>query len=136
MIKEMDISTVSNLTGLQPSTLRYYEKKGLISSIGRNGLRRQYDVGVLNKLQLIALGQAAGFSLDEIAPMLNAPGSVALDREMLLKRADEIDSTINRLRLISKGLRHVARCQKKEHAECEEFRKTVSKGLKLINWPK
>ncbi|MHA8113011.1 MerR family transcriptional regulator [Kosakonia cowanii] len=33
----------------------------------RNGLRRQYPQSVLNKLQLIALGQAAGFSLDEMA---------------------------------------------------------------------
>ncbi|MBK0094212.1 MerR family transcriptional regulator [Erwinia sp. S59] len=131
----MDIREVSDITGVQPTTLRFYEKKGLIRSVGRNGLRRQYHESVLGKLQLIALGQAAGFTLDEIVPMLNTSGSVALDREMLLNRAAEIDWAISRLRQISRGLKHVARCHKAEHGECEEFRKTVKKGLRLIHWP-
>nr|WP_286079661.1 MerR family DNA-binding transcriptional regulator [Enterobacter ludwigii] len=39
-MKELDIREVANLTGVTPSALRYYEKKGLIKPIGRNGLRR------------------------------------------------------------------------------------------------
>lgn len=70
-MKELDIREVANLTGVTPSALRYYEKKGLIKPIGRNGLRRQYNEIVVNKLQLIALGQAAGFCLDEIADMFS-----------------------------------------------------------------
>ncbi|GER62548.1 hypothetical protein NMCA_14860 [Enterobacter ludwigii] len=50
-MKELDIREVANLTGVTPSALRYYEKKGLIKPIGRNGLRRQYNEIVVNKLQ-------------------------------------------------------------------------------------
>lgn len=131
-MKELDIREVADLTGVTPSALRYYEKKELIKPVGRNGLRRQYNHNVINKLQLIALGQAAGFSLDEIATMFSSENKLALDSVQLLKRAEEIDDTIHKLQLLSRGLKHIACCTKSEHSECEEFKKIVSRGLRLI----
>ena len=114
-MKELDIREVANLTGVTPSALRYYEKKGLIKPIGRNGLRRQYNEIVVNKLQLIDLGQAAGFCLDEIADMFSEDNKLILNNVLLLQRAKEIDSTIRRLQLLSQGLKHVA-CLKRTSA--------------------
>lgn len=57
----MDIGEVSKVTNLPPSTLRYYEDKGLIKSVGRVGLRRFFDSHVLNQLSLISLGRKVGF---------------------------------------------------------------------------
>jgi DNA-binding transcriptional MerR regulator len=131
-MKELDIREIADLTGLTPSALRYYEKKQLIKPVGRNGLRRQYNEKVINKLQLIALGQAAGFSLDEIATMFNPDNKLALDRVQLLQRAKEIDGTIRKLQLLSQGLKHIACCTKTEHSECEAFKKIVSIGLRLV----
>ena len=71
-MKEIDIGKVSRRTGLPASTLRYYEEKGLIRSIGRNGLKRVFDESVIQRLTLIALGRGAGFALDEIAAMRHA----------------------------------------------------------------
>lgn len=51
-MKELDIREIADLTGVTPSALRYYEKKELIKPVGRNGLRRQYNENVINKLQL------------------------------------------------------------------------------------
>ncbi|MBD8146522.1 helix-turn-helix domain-containing protein [Pantoea agglomerans] len=131
-MKELDIREIADLTGVTPSALRYYEKKELIKPVGRNGLRRQYNENVINKLQLIALGQAAGFSLDEIGAMFSAENKLALDSVQLLQRATEIDGTIRKLQLLSRGLKHVACCTKTEHLECEEFKKIVSRGLRLV----
>lgn len=131
-MKELDIREIADLTGVTPSALRYYKKKELIKPIGRNGLRRQYNENVINKLQLIALGQAAGFSLDEIAMMFDTENKLALDRVQLLHRAKVIDGTIRKLQLLSRGLKHVACCTKKEHSECEEFQKIVLRGLRLL----
>jgi DNA-binding transcriptional MerR regulator len=131
-MKELDIREIADLTGLTPSALRYYKKKQLIKPVGRNGLRRQYNEKVINKLQLIALGQAAGFSLDEIATMFNPDNKLALDRVQLLQRAKEIDGTIRKLQLLSRGLKHIACCTKTEHSECEAFKKIVSIGLRLV----
>src|SRR5690606_12774455 len=58
-----DIAEVSRQSGVPASTLRFYEEKGLIASVGRKGLRRQFEASVYDRLALIALGRAAGFSL-------------------------------------------------------------------------
>ncbi|MEK1907489.1 MAG: MerR family transcriptional regulator, partial [Pseudomonas sp.] len=82
-MKEMDIGKVARWSGLPASTLRYYEEKGLIRSIGRNGLKRVFNESVIERLSLIALGRAAGFALDDIAGMLASDGPIALDRVQL-----------------------------------------------------
>ncbi|VUS36540.1 HTH-type transcriptional regulator HmrR [Klebsiella pasteurii] len=132
MMKALDIRQIADLSGVTPSALRYYEKKGLIQPVGRNGLRRQYHENVLNKLQLIALGQAAGFTLDELAAMFGSQAGVTIDRGLLLQRAKEIDATVRKLQLLSRGLKHAARCTQPEHRHCEEFKRVVAKGLRLV----
>jgi hypothetical protein len=47
-MRNLDIGEVAGHCGLPPSTLRYYEEKGLIKSIGRRGLRRVFPAGVLS----------------------------------------------------------------------------------------
>lgn len=117
----MDISEVARRAGLPASTLRYYEKRGLIASVGPQGTRRRFAPGVLDQLALIALGQAAGLSLDEIQSMLSPNGGPNIDRRLLSAKADEIDATIKQLRAVSRGLRHAAACPAPSHAECPTF---------------
>ena len=42
-MKDLDIADVAKRSGLPASTLRYYEERGLITPIGRRGLRRLFD---------------------------------------------------------------------------------------------
>ena len=121
----MDIAEVAKRAGVPASTLRYYEEKGLIASIGRQGLRRRFAPGVLDQLALIALGRAAGFSLDDIGSMFSADGQPAIDRRMLAAKADEIDGMIKRLKAMSKGLRHAAVCPAPSHGECPTFQRLL-----------
>ena len=121
----MDIAQVAKKTGIAASTLRYYEEKGLIASTGRQGLRRLFDPRVLDQLALIALGQAAGFSLSDIRTMFSPDGQPSIDRSMLSAKADEIDTTIRRLQAMSKGLRHAAVCPAPSHGECPTFQRLL-----------
>ena len=121
----MDIAEVARRSGIAASTLRFYEEKGLIASVGRQGLRRRFDPGVLDQLALIALGQSAGFSLDEIASMFSPGGKPDLDRAMLVAKADEIDRTVKRLKAVSQSLRHAAVCPAPSHAECPTFQRLL-----------
>jgi DNA-binding transcriptional MerR regulator len=73
----VDITEVARRSGVRASTLRFYEEKGLIASIGRRGLHRVFDPGILERLALIVLGRSAGFALDEIALMFAADGRPA-----------------------------------------------------------
>ncbi|BEP44334.1 helix-turn-helix domain-containing protein [Variovorax sp. V15] len=121
----MDIAEVAKRSGLPASTLRYYDEKGLIASTGRQGLRRTFDEGVLERLALIALGRAAGFLLDEIARMFGPNGQPRIDRVMLNAKADELDRTIRNLSAMRDGLRHAAVCRAPSHMECPTFRRIL-----------
>jgi DNA-binding transcriptional MerR regulator len=117
----VDITEVARRSGLPASALRFYEEKGLIASIGRRGLHRVFDPGVLERLALIALGRSAGFSLHEIAQMFTANGRPRIDRQMLTAKAEELDRTIRKLTEMRDGLRHAAACRAPSHMECPTF---------------
>jgi DNA-binding transcriptional MerR regulator len=121
----MDITEVARRAGLPASTLRYYEEKGLIRSVGRHGLRRLFDPAVIERLALISLGRAAGFSLDEIARMFAPDGRLRIDRTMLARKAEELDRTIRTLTAMRDGLRHAAVCRAPSHMECPTFRRIL-----------
>lgn len=121
----MDIAEAARRSGLPASTLRYYEERGLIASVGRSGLRRVFDADVVERLALISLGRAAGFSLDEIARMFSPDGRPDIDRAALAAKADELDRTIRQLTAMRDGLRHAAACSAPSHMECPTFQRLV-----------
>ena len=122
----MEISQVAKKSGVSASTLRFYEEKGLITSIGRQGIRRVFSPNVLERLELIALGRAAGFSLEEIAGILGNEAKPEINRELLLRKANELDRTIKKLTAMRDGLKHAAACTAPSHLECPRFRRLMN----------
>ena len=62
----MTIGQFSGKTGLPPSTLRYYEEKGLLI-VGRDGGgRRVYDEGDLEWVRFLCRLKETGMSLRDI----------------------------------------------------------------------
>lgn len=126
----MDIAEVVRRSGVPASTLRYYEEKGLVTSIGRHGLRRLFAASVLERLAIISMGRSAGLSLDEIAQMFAPDGKLQIDRKLLAGKADELDATIRKLTAMRNGLRHAAACPAPSHMECPTFRRLL--GLATV----
>jgi MerR family redox-sensitive transcriptional activator SoxR len=124
-VKDLDIAEVARRSGVPASTIRFYEEKGLVAPIGRRGARRLFDPEILQRLSLIALGQASGFSLDEIAAMFAPGGPPRIDRDRLREKADELDARIRRLQAMRDGLRHAAECTAPSHLECPKFQRIV-----------
>ena len=122
---EIDIGEVSRRMGIPVSALRFYEQKGLIRSIGRNGLRRVFHTDVIQRLTLIMLGREAGFSLDEIRHMFPLGGDTSIDRGLLSAKAAEIDRTIRRLTSMRNGLQHAAACPEASHLDCPSFQRIL-----------
>ena len=125
-MRDLDIGEVAERAGVPASTLRYYEEKGLIASTGRRGLRRLFDAGIVERLALIALGRAAGFSLDDIARVFASDGKPRIDRQMLAAKADELDRKIRELTAMREGLRHAVACKAPSHMECPTFRRLLN----------
>lgn len=121
----MDISEVAKKSGVAASALRFYERKGLIQSLESDGARRKFSPAVLDQLALIALGQAAGFSLDEIRVMLTPNGEPNIDRAMLAAKADELEQMVVRLKAMIRSLRHAVDCPAPSHAACPSFQKLL-----------
>jgi DNA-binding transcriptional MerR regulator len=124
-MKDLDIAEVARRASVPASTLRYYEERGLIASVGRRGLRRLFDPGVLERLALIALGRRAGFSLDDIALMLAPDDQPRIDRQMLRDKAATLDRTIRDLATIRDALQHAAACSAPSHMECPKFQRLL-----------
>ncbi|WP_424981240.1 helix-turn-helix domain-containing protein [Maritalea sp. S77] len=121
----IDIAQLSKKTGLSASKLRYYDEMGLIQSVGRKGLKRLFDADAEMRLSLIALGQNAGFSLDEIKGMFGAGENVRIDREKLHNKADQLDRKIEKLKAMRDGLRHAAECPHEDHFQCPTFQRLM-----------
>lgn len=121
----LDIGVLAKTSGMAPSTLRYYEELGLIRSLARRGLRRQYSEETPTQLALIALGRAAGFSLAQIKGMFDPDGTPQLARATLHDRADALDRQIHRMTALRNALRHVADCPATSHLQCPRFQKLL-----------
>lgn len=133
----LDIVEVARRSGTPASALRFYEEKGLIKSVGRHGLKRVFDPGVLQQLALVALGRAAGFSLEEIAAMFAPDGRPRIRRDRLNAKADELDRTIRKLTAMRDGLRHAAACPAPSHMECPTFKRMLKlAGAGRLNPPR
>ena len=126
---DLDIAALAKRSGIPASALRYYEEKGLIRSIGRRGLRRVFPAATLDRLAIIALGAAAGFSLDEIGRAFGPGGRPRIDRAALAAKAGEVDDAIRALAATRDALRHAAACPAPSHLECPTFRRLMKAAL-------
>jgi DNA-binding transcriptional MerR regulator len=125
-METLDIGEVARRTGLSPSTLRFYEDQGLIAPNGRRGLRRVYPASVLQRLALISLGRAAGFSLAEMATMLPQSGNPKIDKTRLAAKVVEIDLLIRRLSTARRGLQHALECEAPDFMACPHFQRVLA----------
>ena len=122
----IDISQVTKQSGLPTSTLRFYEKKCLIRSVGQQCIRRVFSEDILERLAWIALRRVAGFSLDEISGILGSGKTLDFDRDLLLNKASELDETIQKLVAIRDGLKHTAIYTAPSHLEYPRFRRLMN----------
>ena len=100
-------------------TIRFYEDVGLLSP-GRDGTRRVFDTRDRTRLKLILRGKRIGFSLNEIAEIVDmydlAPGEhgqlellvarIAEHRSSLLDKRAAIDSTLDELMSVEAEAKH------------------------------
>lgn len=124
-MKLLDIGELARRAGVSAATLRYYEEVGLIRSVARHGLRRQFEPRALMQLSLIALGKTAGFSLEEMRGMFGPDGLPELSRLTLHGKADQLDAQIRKLTTLRNALRHVADCKAEQHMDCPKFQRLL-----------
>ena len=118
----LSIGEVAEQAGMSTSAIRYYEERGLIAPVARDGGRRRFAPSAVRRLWLIDLCTSAGFSLDETRVLLADRGRRrAASRALAEQKLVDLDAQIAQLRsakeLIAIGLR--CTCRSLEECGCE-----------------
>jgi DNA-binding transcriptional MerR regulator len=103
------IGDVAKRTGVTAPTIRYYEGIGLLPSPARSGAGyRRYSDGTIEELRFIRKAQALGFSLDEVAEILQLSRSGKAPCSHVLSLAHQhlaaVDERIRQLRAFRRQL--------------------------------
>ena len=97
--KELTIGKFAAAANVGVETVRFYQRRGLLSTPRRiDGIRR-YDDGDLSRLRFIRQAQSAGFTLEEIRQLLalDSGDDRAAARAMASKRLAELDARMEEL---------------------------------------
>ncbi|MCU7729333.1 MerR family transcriptional regulator [Actinoplanes sp. KI2] len=117
---------VAERAGVNIQTLRYYERRGLLAAPQRsNGGHRLYPPDAVALLQVIKAAQRLGFTLDEVAELLDAGRRrhpTADLRERAISKIAEIDQKIADLTTIRTTLTEVvdANCDSLTNCTCAD----------------
>ncbi len=100
MTEALRSGQVAHAAGVNLETLRYYERRGLLPAPQRSlGGHRLYPPSTVTLLRVIKSAQRLGFTLDEVAELLD----LGL-RTRVAAKLDEIDARISDLQLIRNTL--------------------------------
>ncbi|WP_436796394.1 MerR family transcriptional regulator [Actinospongicola halichondriae] len=106
----LTIGALAERSGVPATTLRYYDKIGLLPPTALQGGQRRYDERAEAKLTVIATCRAAGFTLEEIGLLYDdrSPGrepSKAMARHKVADIDRQIDQLHRARAIIEWGLR-------------------------------
>ena len=125
----LDIAELGRRTGTAPSALRYYERLGLLSPVGRVGGRRQFSAAAAEKVALIRFYQDTGFTLAEITTLLRSSGRKAAWVRFAQEKIDELEVRITEARRAKTLLEHAMRCPAPELLSCPRFQEELHARL-------
>jgi MerR family redox-sensitive transcriptional activator SoxR len=117
----LTIGEVAQRTGLNATTLRYYEDVGLIPAPARESGQRRYEDEALDLITVITAAKEAGFTLDEIADLVGQMSRTRPDRtwrKLATAKQAELRQQIQRLEAMVDLLDGLARCECESIAEC------------------
>ena len=116
------IGMVAEEAGIAASTIRYYERIGLLPEPERESGMRQYDSRISGQLKLIGSAKSAGFSLGEIQTLVHGfpsrtPPAVRWQALSKAKIA-ALEKKISLLRGMKSALENTLRCHCATLEEC------------------
>ncbi|WP_339687088.1 MerR family transcriptional regulator [Gimesia maris] len=119
MARQFTISQVAKASELPTTTVRYYERVGLVEPDDRSvGNYRLYNEESLRKLKFIRAAQTIGFTLDDIKTLLERPD----DQNPACRDVQRlIEERLSDIKQKLKDLRHVQRVLQTSLDKCREF---------------
>ncbi len=126
MSKHYTIGQLAHQADVPTSTIRYYERRGLVCPDGRSaGNYRVYSEAALEKLRFVRSAQAAGFTLGDIGVLLELQETDAAPcrevQELISARLEQVAEQMKHLEVVDRVLRGWMRvCRKAQRSgRCE-----------------
>ena len=125
----MTIGELATESGLPASTIRYWEKIGVLPQPTRSGGQRRYSADAVQRLAVLRLAQACGFRLDEMRHLLHGYGyGVTPPRrwqELARRKQQELDEQIARLKAMRRVVDRALQCRCVDLPECGRIAASV-----------
>ena len=127
----LTIGEVARRAGVATSTVRFYERRGLLAADARHSGRRRYRVGTMRRLVFIGMLQDAGLSLEDIAGVLEA-AHIADWKAIARRRLAVLDDEIARLQRARDYLEGALLCRYDHPAtDCRIMGEEIDRRLAL-----
>jgi DNA-binding transcriptional MerR regulator len=127
----LSIGNLARRAGVATSTVRFYERRGLLPADVRRSGQRRYRVQTLRRLVFIGMLQDAGLSLEDIAGVLDA-AHVADWKAIGRRRLTILDAEIARLQRAREYLQAALGCRYDHPAtECRIMGEEIDRRLAL-----
>ena len=120
---EFTIGQLAARFGLATHVLRHWEDVGLVEP-GRVNGRRRYRTSHASRVATILLLKDAGFRLDQISAMLDAPDGPAR-KDLLERHRDELDRRLARIEASRQIVQHGIDCPAEDFTRCPNFLRIV-----------
>ncbi|MBL8231985.1 MAG: MerR family transcriptional regulator [Bryobacterales bacterium] len=118
----MTIGDLARRTATPASTIRYWEKAGVLPKPVRTSGQRRYGDDAIHRISVVRLAQACGFQLDETRRLLHGFEAAATPsrrwRELATEKRSEIDRHIARLQAMRRLVDWVLECRCGGLEEC------------------
>ena len=118
----MTIGELSDKSGAATSTLRYWERIGVLPKTMRVSGQRRYQADAVNLVAVLRLAKACGFSLPEMRRLLNGfrPKTPASERwrTSIREHQEVLERQISQLNAMQQLLYQVEQCQCADLSEC------------------
>ena len=104
----LSIGQLADATGVSVSAIRYYERRNLVTPIGRVGDKRRFAPEAAARLLFVTRARQAGFTLDQIRILLD--DSAGESHDVLIGRLADLKETRVELDRTIAFLEEAAKC--------------------------
>jgi MerR family mercuric resistance operon transcriptional regulator len=121
-MRELTIGALAKAAAVNVETIRFYQRKGLLTEPEKplGGIRR-YEEADIRRVQFIKSAQKLGFTLDEVANLLQLEDGMhcSMAKSLAEQKLSAVRERIRQLKHIEAALaQHVQACDSQSSAVC------------------
>jgi MerR family redox-sensitive transcriptional activator SoxR len=122
----LTIGQLAKATGVPTSTIRFWERRGLLAPQARLAGQRRYSEDAAHQVGLLLLCQDAGFTLAEIQRMIAQRATDPTTwRRLVEDKMVDVESSLAKLHKAYELLSHALDCHHDDILSCPDFQEAV-----------